>query len=364
MYFLEADSHGNWYRQKTWHDVWHDIPSIGATGGSQENIGYPTQKPEALLERIIKASSKEGDTVADFFMGGGTTASVAMQLKRSFLGSDQSRVAVTVTADPLRQAAENPAFGQEPPPDFTIEHWGIYEAEKLAEMPPEQFRQFILDCYDARIPSSEDGIHAYKGSNAQVPIWVGEPSLTSRVSSDHVNAFAQAVSRLPRYTQDNLRDGIMLAWGFGPDAVQAADTLKERGDANIDFVRLQQTRIDSPEFRDHIASQSTDRGDYTSFLTFVQPPAVYFTHKRLGNRHYEFNASDTESYNPDGKIINIQWDFDYNGRVFQSERRSWKERDSRTIQHTFRRRGTFNVACKVQDDKGGEGMLVSKVEVT
>ena len=64
---------------------------------SKERIGYPTQKPEALLERIIKCASNEGDIVLDPFMGGGTTAAVADKLNRQWIGIDQSTIAVKVT---------------------------------------------------------------------------------------------------------------------------------------------------------------------------------------------------------------------------------------------------------------------------
>jgi adenine specific DNA methylase Mod len=63
----------------------------------EERIGYPTQKPEALLERIIKASSNEGDIVLDPFMGGGTTIAVADRLNRQWIGIDQSAMAIKVT---------------------------------------------------------------------------------------------------------------------------------------------------------------------------------------------------------------------------------------------------------------------------
>lgn len=63
----------------------------------KENIGYPTQKPEALLERIIKASSNEGDLVADFFCGSGTTAAVAEKLGRKWITTDLGRFAVHTT---------------------------------------------------------------------------------------------------------------------------------------------------------------------------------------------------------------------------------------------------------------------------
>ncbi len=64
---------------------------------SLEKVGYPTQKPEALLERIIKASSNEGDLVADFFCGSGTTLAVAEKLGRKWIGSDLGKFAIHTT---------------------------------------------------------------------------------------------------------------------------------------------------------------------------------------------------------------------------------------------------------------------------
>jgi DNA modification methylase len=71
---------------------WWDIPIINAS--AKERLGYPTQKPEALLERIIEASSNKGDLVADFFCGCGTTISVAQNLNRNWLGVDISHLAI------------------------------------------------------------------------------------------------------------------------------------------------------------------------------------------------------------------------------------------------------------------------------
>ena len=76
-------------------DWWKDIYRL--QGNSIEKIDYPTQKPEALLERIIKASSNEGDIVADFFCGSGTTLAVAEKLGRKWIGSDLGKFAVHTT---------------------------------------------------------------------------------------------------------------------------------------------------------------------------------------------------------------------------------------------------------------------------
>ena len=76
---------------------------------SRERIDYPTQKPEALLERIIKASSNEGDLVADFFCGSGTTAAVAEKLGRKWIATDLGKFAHPHHA----QAADPGAAGAE-----------------------------------------------------------------------------------------------------------------------------------------------------------------------------------------------------------------------------------------------------------
>ena len=303
--------------------------------------------------------------------GGGTTGIVAQRLGRRWILCDQSRVAIAVTAERLKNEAREREFGSDPIPDFTVEHWGVYEAQRLSQTPPEQFRRFVLDCYDARVPSRDAGIHGYKGANARVPVWVGQPELTARVGAREVNGFAQAIARLPRYRgEEALRDGVMLAWGFAPDALRAADELREREQLDIAFVRLEQVRIDSPAFRSHIRSKSTERGDYSQFLTFVQPPIVSVAHRRLKSLHYQFDAADTQTLNPGASLINVQWDFNYRPPTFQAARGEWfRRRKGRNpapvldAQHTFPRAGSFTVACKVQDDKGGEGMWTGRIDV-
>lgn len=78
-------------------DVWNDIASFQTIVNSPEIQDYPTQKPEKLIRRIIEASSNEGDLVADFFCGSGTTLSVAEKLGRKWIGSDLGRFSIHVT---------------------------------------------------------------------------------------------------------------------------------------------------------------------------------------------------------------------------------------------------------------------------
>lgn len=81
-------------------DVWADAPAVFR---SNENVGYATQKPEALLERIIKASSDEGMLVADFFGGSGVTAAVAAKLGRRFIHTDVGINSIQTVRDRLRK---------------------------------------------------------------------------------------------------------------------------------------------------------------------------------------------------------------------------------------------------------------------
>lgn len=86
-------------------DVWEDIMSFQQAATSTELLGYPTQKPEALIERIIKASSNPGDLVFDCFMGSGTTQAVAMKLGRKFIGADINLGSIQTTTKRLINVA-------------------------------------------------------------------------------------------------------------------------------------------------------------------------------------------------------------------------------------------------------------------
>lgn len=342
-------------------DYWNiDIINQAA----RERIGYPTQKPERLLERIVACSSPQGATVADFFSGGGTTAAVAQRLGRRWLACDQSRVAVAVTADRLTQQVEESTGALFPVPDFTIEHWGIYEARRLSEAPPDQFRAFVLSAFAATPEQRETGIHGYKGA---VPVWVGDPNQKQAVSAREVQEFANGIRRTLRYKQDNLRDGLMLAWAFRPDAVEAAERLRRLEQTDLNFIRLETVRIDSPRFREHVTSLSTDFADYQSCLTFIQPPRVEVGYERVGPRTYRFDVSDSVVMNPGGKLINVQWDFNYHDRFSStpghSLTRGGKQGPELQVQHEFPHAGSQQVACKVQDDMGGEGIWIASVDV-
>jgi DNA modification methylase len=100
---------GQQYSMVMARDVWH-IPSVGSA--SSERLGYPTQKPERLLEQIIRASSNENDLILDCFAGSGTTPAVADRLKRRWIAADASPTAIEVMRQ--RLAKENTFLLQKP----------------------------------------------------------------------------------------------------------------------------------------------------------------------------------------------------------------------------------------------------------
>jgi adenine specific DNA methylase Mod len=93
-YVEERD--GRLFKQKKLPDVWTDVTQLG-TAVQTEKIGYPTQKPEKLISRIIEVDTVEGDLVADFFCGSGTTAAVAEKLGRKWIVSDLGKFGVHTT---------------------------------------------------------------------------------------------------------------------------------------------------------------------------------------------------------------------------------------------------------------------------
>ena len=125
-------------------DVWTDIPPINSQ--ARERLGYPTQKPEALLERIISASSNEGDVVLDPFCGCGTAVAAAERLNRRWIGIDITHLAITLIRHRLHDS-----FGEDLRPYEVVgEPKDLPSAESLALHDRYQFEWWALGLVDAR----------------------------------------------------------------------------------------------------------------------------------------------------------------------------------------------------------------------
>ena len=143
-------------------DVWIDIGSV-AYEHRKESVNYPTQKPSKLLERIIEASSNEGDLVADFFCGSGTAGIVAEKLGRRWIMSDLGRFAIHTTRKRLLDMGAKP---------FVVQNLGKYERHRWAKMNGryKDYIKFILELYHAE---PVDGFTHLHGKKAKSFVRVG-----------------------------------------------------------------------------------------------------------------------------------------------------------------------------------------------
>ncbi|MFA6273653.1 MAG: site-specific DNA-methyltransferase [Candidatus Paceibacterota bacterium] len=142
-------------------DVWE---ISGVFNMSGEYTDYPTQKPEALLERIIKASSAEGDIVMDFFAGSGTTLASAEKLNRKWIGCDCGKLSIYTIQKRILNIAfskdlvdKNKKYGKKNNP-FTLYNAGLYDYNKIKELPWDEYRAFALNLFEVR-----DEVHKLSG---------------------------------------------------------------------------------------------------------------------------------------------------------------------------------------------------------
>jgi DNA modification methylase len=336
-----------------------EIPIINPA--AKERLGYPTQKPEALLERIILASSNPGDLVGDFFCGGGTTPAVAQRLGRRWIASDSSKIAVAITEDRILNLLsstdkESTQHSLVPVPDISIEYWGIYEIPSLMALDDNEFKRFILAAYNARISSGEEFVHGYRNG---VPIMVGKAKMEERITKTEVLEFARYIS-----TRKGKHRGIILAWAFAPSAQEAAEKLAIESSTTIDFVKISLVPIESESFREWVTSKHKE---YSNFLTFVLPPEIRLRINRISRLNYEFDLSESVSLNGNGKIANIQWDFEYKDRFISTKGFSFIRGENNDpilkVKYTFPYEGRTTIACKVQDDLGGERLEIKALDV-
>jgi site-specific DNA-methyltransferase (adenine-specific)/adenine-specific DNA-methyltransferase len=162
----------------TW---WDDISMV--RGWSGEKSGYRTQKPEALLERIIKVSSNPGDLIADFFIGSGTTAAVAEKLGRKWIATDLGKFGIHTTRKRLIQVQRDLKAASKPFRAFEVLNLGRYErqaylnvsgrltgkkkADALAKR-EQEFRDLILKAYRAEPLADTAFFHGRSGSRLVV----------------------------------------------------------------------------------------------------------------------------------------------------------------------------------------------------
>lgn len=153
-------------------DVITDIPPLNNVAA--ERLGYPTQKPEALLERILEASSNVGDTVLDPFCGCGTTICAAQRLKRRWIGIDITHLAISLIRHRLSDA-----FGKRAKFEVVGEPVSMQDAERLARDDPYQFQWWALGLVGARPAEGKKG--ADKGIDGRIYFHDGDTAKTKQI---------------------------------------------------------------------------------------------------------------------------------------------------------------------------------------
>ena len=222
-------------------DIWTDIFPVNSQ--ALESCNYPTQKPESLLERIIKASSNEGDLIADFFCGSGTTLAVAEKLGRKWIGSDLGKFAIHTTRKRMLGVQRELKDEVKNYRAFEILNLGKYERQhyvgvnpnlrdkekqKLLEAKEKHFVALILNAYRAEPITNSQCFHGKKAGRLvavgpiNMPVtrrYVDEVILEcrkNRISRVDILAFEFEMGLFPNILDEARDKGIDIAPKYIP----------------------------------------------------------------------------------------------------------------------------------------------------
>ena len=333
-------------------DLWLDINTVQPQ--SNERLGYDTQKPEALLERIINLSSNQGDLVADFFCGSGTTLAVAEKLGRRWIGCDLGRWGIHVTRKRL--------LGIENCKPFEVLNLGRYERQywqgvtfgeakdkPLAEQALYEYLAFILKLYGAQPVAGMAHLHGKKGK-AMVHIGAVDAPVT-------IAEIDASVDECAKLKQGELH---VLGWewemGLYDLMVEAA---KKKG------VRLLLLIIP----REVMEQQAADKGDVRFFeLAYLE--AEIKQPKKLTAQVVlkDFVIPNTELIPEEVRNKVKKWsdfidywavDWDFQNDTFMQGWVAYRTRKERKLPlacdpHTYEKPGKYRILVKVIDIFGND----------
>ena len=311
-------------------NVWIDIPFIPPS--SKERIGYPTQKPEKLIERIIKASSNENDVVLDPFLGGGTTVAVADKLNRQWIGIDQSVQAIKVSE--MRLHKHQNLFSK----PFSLQ-LHKYDYDDLRNKSPFEFEKWIIDQFGGESNTKQRSDMGIDGKKGNVPIQVKQ---SESVGRNVVDNFKAAIARFDTKLFTKAKEqgnmvGYLIGFSFAKGAVQEVARLRNEERVYIELVEV---------------------GDIVSLF---RRPRVKVTFKDLGLtkkslREIEFKAVGES----DNGIEFYAWDWNY------TEKAGFKAsvyRDTEGIQRYAFSSGNHSVGIKCVDEEGLECLEIVNLRI-
>jgi len=236
---------------------WWDIPML--KGNAHEYLSFQTQKPEALLKRIILAVSNENDLVADFFMGSGTAIATAEKLGRKWIGCDFSKTAIQIARNRLVDMDIKP---------FLVENIGNYQRHiiylyggRIYEM-----QKIVLKLYDAvpRVDYPDMGIKKSEDGTKEL-VWVGYPDRP--VTSKKVEEMALLCDRLDGAGYKKL---VILGWDYEYNFDQLWESRK-KGLDNLKVTVIPKTI--PPEVYDYLKNSKFQE------QTKLSGPTIYFHEK-------------------------------------------------------------------------------------
>ncbi len=204
-------------------DVW-DIPRVPPI-----KLLFPTQKPEALLERIIRASSQPGDLILDAFCGCGTACFVAHKLQRRWIGIDISPTAVKVMQERFKEVG---ALKDE---DYIVVGFPTTLGE-LKKLKPFEFQNWVINEMQGKHSRSKTGD---KGLDGYIPKNLYRESAGIQVKQSEsigrnvVDNFKAALER------EKYKKGYIIAFSFGKGAIEEAARLKNEEEINIELIKVE-----------------------------------------------------------------------------------------------------------------------------
>ena len=330
-------------------DYW-DIPSINNM--ADERTGYPTQKPEELLKRIISAHSLEGHLVADFFCGSGTTLAVAERLGRRWIGCDMGRWAIHVTRKRLLGIEDCQPFELLNLGKYERQHWQGASEQAICE-----YLAFILKLYGAQ-PLA--GMHLH-GKKDRAMVHVG--AVDAPVTIDEID---QAVDECQRLRQGELH---VLGWEWEMGLAGRNDDVRRGGlmhdSAKARGVKLLLLQIP----REVMERQVSDRHDVQFFeLAFleaeIETPEKLTAQVRL--KDFVIPNDDLIPEQVRGKVRKWSdyidyWavDWDFRNDTFMQGWVAYRTRKERALPlasdpHRYESPGTYRVIVKVIDVFGND----------
>ncbi len=351
-------------------DLWLDIPSIGPQ--ARERLGYDTQKPEALLKRVIELASDPGDLVADFFCGSGTTAAVAEKTGRRWMACDLSRYAVHTTRKRLLEIEDCQPFEVLNLGRYERQFWqgaAFGRGREVTERTLYEYIAFVLRLYGAEPISGSSDLH---GRKAGAMVHVG--SVDAPVTIDEV---ARALEECAALGQKELH---VLGWewemglaGPNPDGSGQGGPMQE--EARRRGVKL--TLLQIP--REVMEQQAVDRGDVRFFELAYLEVGLENPDGPLSMRVAleDFVVPNTELI-PEGVREKVEkwsdyvdyWavDWDFRNDSFTQGWVAYRTRQDRSLPlvsdpHEYDEPGLYRVAVKAIDVFGNDTTRVVEAEV-